>query len=75
MNGRAGVFTHPYFAITDADGNFSIKDAPAGNYRIMVYNGSYLGGAKGARGRPITIPAGAAINLGDLEFSPPPPSK
>jgi hypothetical protein len=75
MNGRAGVFTHPYFAITDADGNFSIKDAPSGNYRLVVYNGSYLGGAKGSRGRPITIPAGAAINLGDLEFSPPPPPK
>src|SRR4051812_39112552 len=35
MNGRVGVFTHPYFALTDADGNFEIKNAPAGKYRIV----------------------------------------
>src|SRR5207302_1584852 len=29
MNGYVRVFNHPYYAVTDADGNFEIKGAPA----------------------------------------------
>src|SRR5262249_29257439 len=36
MSGRIGVFDHPYFALTDKDGYFRIKDAPAGNLVIYV---------------------------------------
>lgn len=71
MNARAGVYKHPYFAITDADGNFTIKNAPAGTYRLMVYNNTFLGGAKGSKGQPITIPAGARLDVGELKFAPP----
>src|SRR5262249_51376911 len=38
MNARIGVFDHPYFAVTDADGKFEIKNAPAGTYRIRVWH-------------------------------------
>jgi hypothetical protein len=31
------VFKHPYFAVTDADGAFTIKNAPAGKYRLMAW--------------------------------------
>src|SRR5262249_8550197 len=31
MKGSLWVFDHPYFAVTDKDGNFEIKGAPAGN--------------------------------------------
>ena len=45
MNGWVRVFDHPYFAVTDADGNFELKNAPAGNYRLMVWHGQ--GGWRG----------------------------
>lgn len=30
------VFDHPYFAVTDKDGNFTIKNVPKGNYTVEV---------------------------------------
>jgi len=56
------VFDHPYFAVTDAQGKFEIKDAPAGKCRIVVWQESigYLGGAAGRNGEPIDIKSGAA---------------
>jgi hypothetical protein len=33
-----GVFEHPYFAVTDADGNFKISGAPDGSYTIEAYH-------------------------------------
>ncbi len=35
MGGRIRTFEHPYFAVTDADGNFEIKDAPAGKFSVV----------------------------------------
>jgi hypothetical protein len=70
MNGRVGIFAHPYFAVTDNDGNFEIKDAPAGKYRLVVYNNFYNGGAEGRNGQQITIPAGKTLEL-DIAFDPP----
>ena len=35
MGGRVRVFDHPYFATTDKDDNFEIKDAPIGKWRIV----------------------------------------
>ncbi len=32
------VFDHPYFAVTDTDGSFSIDSLPAGSYRVMVWH-------------------------------------
>jgi hypothetical protein len=37
MKGWVGVFKHPYFAVTDADGNFEIKNAPAGKWRLLLW--------------------------------------
>ena len=37
MHAWARVFDHPYFAVTDANGNFEIKDAPAGEYNLVVW--------------------------------------
>lgn len=37
MKGYIGVFKTPYFAVTDKDGKFTIKNAPAGKYRILVW--------------------------------------
>ncbi len=70
MNGWVRVFDHPYFAVTDEDGKFEIKNAPAGGYALMVWHGSggWLGGVKGRNGKKIKIPAGETKDLGSLEF-------
>jgi hypothetical protein len=71
MKGYVGIFKHPYYALTDADGNFEIKDAPAGKYRIVIWNNAYNGGAPGRFGQQVAIPAGKTAQLGDIEFMPP----
>src|SRR5262249_47186344 len=38
MNGWVRVFDHPYFALTDENGKFQIKDAPAGQYRLVIHH-------------------------------------
>jgi hypothetical protein len=72
MKGWARVFDHPYYAVTDDDGNFTLKNAPAGDFRIKVWHGSggWLGGAKGKDGQPISIRAGAS-NQYDSAYPPP----
>jgi hypothetical protein len=67
MKGRLGVFNHPYFAITDDDGNFEIKQAPTGTYKLMIYHEEigYRGGAKNKTGEEHTI-KGPVTDLGDL---------
>jgi hypothetical protein len=68
MKGYVGVFNHPYFAVTDASGNFEIKLAPAGKCRLMVWQEAvgYRNGQKGADGEPITIKGGTTTDLGKL---------
>lgn len=48
MAGKVRVFDHPYYAITDADGNFEIKDAPAGDFCLVYWH--ELGLHKGRQG-------------------------
>lgn len=37
MKGYARVFDHPYAAVTDADGNFTLKNVPAGSKLKLMY--------------------------------------
>jgi hypothetical protein len=70
MHGRVGVFDHPYFALTDADGAFEIKLTPRGKYRLMVYHElGWRGGKAGRDGQPITVQGGQGLDLGDLVFN------
>jgi plastocyanin len=48
MAGRIRVFDQPYFAVTDANGDFEIKDAPAGKYNLVYWH--ELGFHKGRDG-------------------------
>ena len=68
MKGRLGVFNHPYYAITDENGNFEIKDAPAGVQKLMIYHEEvgYRLGLKGKGGEEITVKAGGVLNMGEL---------
>jgi len=70
MRGRIGVFDHPYYAVTDADGKFEIKMAPTGDYRLYIYHESgWRGGKAGREGQPIAIKGGKDMDLGNVEFN------
>jgi len=66
------VFDHPYFALTGPDGRFEIPLAPAGKLRLAVWQETlgFKGGAAGRFGQPITVEAGATLDLGDLKVKP-----
>jgi len=38
MHGWLLVFDNPYFAVTDKDGNFEIKNVPAGHYTLKTWS-------------------------------------
>lgn len=58
MAGRLRVFDHPYFATTDKDGKFEIKDVPEGKWRIVYWHeGGFHKGRDGAIGFPIEASA------------------
>jgi plastocyanin len=72
MRGTVRVFDHPYFAVTDADGGFEIRHAPAGNWRLFVWHegSGWKGGAAGRKGEPITVKPGDRQDLGTLPIKP-----
>jgi plastocyanin len=74
MLGRVFVLPNPYFAVTDADGNFEIKNAPAGDFRVVAWHeaqGWLVGDAKPARkGKKITIKANETTDLGKIPLKP-----
>ena len=56
MTGYVRIFDHPYFAVTDDDGKFEIKNAPAGKFRIVYWHENGLrGGNAGRFGESIDI--------------------
>ena len=71
MRGWIRVFDHPYFAVTDADGKFEIKQPPAGKYQIWYWHDTgFKDGAAGNKGFPIEIKAGADTDLGKVDWKP-----
>lgn len=72
MKGQVRVFEHPYFAITDDDGKFEIKDVPAGKWRIVYWHEAGLHkGKDGILGFPIDV-AGPTTELKPIAYEPPP---
>jgi hypothetical protein len=68
MTGYVRIFDHPYYAVTDADGKFEIKNAPAGKYRIVYWHENGVrGGAKGRFGDQIEI-KGPTMEMKPTEF-------
>ena len=69
MKAYVRVFDHPYYAVTDADGNFEIKQAPAGNWKLKIWHDAgWLGGAAGKDGRDVEIKPGGTTDLGKVEW-------
>lgn len=58
MRAHLNVFTHPFFAVTGADGSFDIKGLPAGEYEVEVLHAK----AKPVSGK-LTVKDGEAGTL------------
>jgi hypothetical protein len=52
-----GVVDHPYFAVTDKDGNFTIKNVPAGKYTVEAVH------QKSGPGKTAEVEAGKSVNF------------
>jgi len=73
MKAYIRVFDHPYFAVTDEDGNFEIKNAPAkaGKLRIFVWHESgFSGGSAGNLGSTMDVKPGT-LDKGLIKFDVP----
>jgi hypothetical protein len=49
---------NPYYATTDADGHFNIKDVPPGSYTLEIWHE-----AAGEKSQPVVVAAGKATKL------------
>lgn len=58
--GVVRVFDHPYFAVTDADGKFELRDAPAGTYRLVIWHDriGFRGGRENRAGDRVQVAPG-----------------
>ena len=50
MKAYLGVFEHPYFALSGADGRFTLKDLPPGEHTIEAWHERF-----GTRSQKITV--------------------
>lgn len=75
MKGSLWVFAHPYYAVTDANGNFEIRNVPAGTRFLVTWHEAkgYFGGADreaNRKGRQIVVPVDGTVDVGKIEISP-----
>jgi plastocyanin len=61
MNAFILVFSHPFFAVTDAEGRYHIDNVPPGTYGVIAWNEGVSSDAQAT-----TVPDGAAA---DLDFT------
>jgi len=61
MNAYILVFSHPFFAMTDAQGRYRIENVPPGTYGVIAWNEG-----TSSETRPITVPDGG---IAELDFT------
>jgi hypothetical protein len=70
MKSYVRVYDHPYFAVTNEQGEFEIKNAPAGNYNMVIWHETgYVKGDK--KGVPVAIKADGVTDLGQIKMNKP----
>jgi hypothetical protein len=70
MKAWVRVYDHPYFAVTDSEGNFEIKNAPQGKFKLYYWHETgWNNGAEGSKGYPVEI-KGETLDLGAVKFKP-----
>jgi hypothetical protein len=70
MSGWVRIFDQPYFAVTDENGQFEIKLAPAGDYRLVTWQEAVGYGPGARQGVPVTIKGGTVTNAGKIALQP-----
>jgi len=60
MSGYVVVVPTPYFAVTDKEGNYTIKDIPAGNYTLKTWS---------EEGKPVTQSVNVSSGLVTADLS------
>lgn len=73
MKGYIGTFAHPYFVVTDAEGNFELKNVPVGKTRVMLWHetGWVINAPKKEnRGKVVSVDAGKTLDLGQIKLMP-----
>jgi len=70
MKAYVMVFDHPFFAVTDEQGNFEIDGVPAGEHAIIVWQErvGYVTDGR-SRGTPVNVEAGATTEF-NAEIAP-----
>jgi hypothetical protein len=70
MKAKLFVLGHPYFAVSDEDGKFEIKNVPAGKLRILMWHEvgwvNKQEGKPGFHGQPITVEDGKTLDVGKV---------
>ena len=56
MKSYVSVFDHPYFAVTDKNGNFKIDNVPPGEYEILAWQEKFK--TKGILTQKVTVGKG-----------------
>jgi hypothetical protein len=67
MNGNIKVADHPYIAVTDADGRFSMPAPPAGAVKLKIWHRSNGWLGKSGKGKDVTA-TGAAQDVGTFAY-------
>ncbi len=70
MSAYLGVFANPYFATTDADGNFTLKNVPAGKYQAVIYHPKTHGALEGIV-KEVTVEASGGKLSEVIEYKAP----
>jgi len=60
MSGYVVVVSTPYFAVTDKEGNFEIKDVPSGHYTLKTWS---------EEGKPVTLAVDASSGTVNVELT------
>jgi hypothetical protein len=59
MEAYIGVIPHPYYAVTDEDGSFELRNVPEGEYTVETWHERY-----GTQTQTVTVVAGETSEIG-----------